>query len=115
MTALSPATQDETRNQFAPHPTVLAVELRHLENLPQPIHFNDKIVARIASLIRAFEASDSDEKGDRKLKGQQALCSDAWSSLSAWAVQFGHGRTSDLTPTFPRAVHDRLGELKGRL
>ena len=25
------------------------------------------------------------------------------------------GRTSDLTPTFPRAVHDRLGDLKGRL
>ena len=89
MTSLCPATQDETRNHFAPHPTVLAVELRHLENLPQPIPFNDKIVARIASLICAFEASDADGRGDWQLGGQQALYSDAWSSLSAWAVKFG--------------------------
>ena len=77
MTPLCPATQDETRNHFAPHPTVLAVELRHLENLPQPIHFDDKIVTRIASFICAFEASDADGKGDWQLGGQQALCSDA--------------------------------------
>ena len=29
-----PATQDETRNNFAPHFTVLAVEMIQLENLP---------------------------------------------------------------------------------
>ena len=47
--------------------------MRQLENLPQLIHFDDKIVARIAVLTCAFEISDADGKGDRQLEDQMMV------------------------------------------